>query len=427
MRSRLSVADRRRPRHLLLKDAEVTTSELPRKDVVPAVAALSFVAVASYGSRGSLGLFIQPWQEAFDVSRGSVSLVSSVSFLAFGLAQPVAGRLLATWTARQVLVAGVLFSATGFFFAAFAHALWLVVLLIGVVASFGAGLASLSALSFVAGEIVHKKYGAVVGILTAAAAGGQVLVLPVSAAALSISLKAALMVLGVLLGIVAILLLAFVRPTRPVAADPLSTNGASGMLREPRFWLLLVPFFICGYTTTGLTDTHLIPYAVDHHISKINASAALATLGAFNVMGVLLAGWLTDRVDRGRMLALTYAFRAGLLLCLPFLTSPAGLFLFAALFGLADFSTVPPTTSLTRTTFSQARWALAIGVISGGHQLGSALGAYSGGLFFDLTGSYFYPFLLGAIGLLLAALLSFGLRDQVRTTISARRQAIRSS
>ncbi len=391
------------------------------------VAALGVVAIVSYGSRGSLGLFIQPWQDAFDVSRGSVSLISAVSFIAFGIAQPLAGRMLGSIQARRVIATGLFFCAVGFLLAAFARDLWQVVLSIGVIASFGAGLASLSALSYVAGEVVEKKHGAVFGILTAAAAGGPVFVLPIATAGLSVSLRSALLALGVLLGVVAILLAALLYPLQRAVPARIFTHGSSVILKEPRFWMLLIPFFICGYTTTGLVDTHFIAYAGDHQIGEGSASAALATLGAFNIMGVLVAGWLTDRVDRGRMLACTYAVRAGLLFLLPVLTSPGGLFLFGALFGLADFATVPPTTSLTRTTFSQTRWALAIGVISGAHQLGSAFGAYLGGLLFDVTGSYAYPFLSATIALLLAAWLSFALRDQKRTIGSVQGSSFSSS
>ena len=110
-----------------------------------------------------------------------------------------------------------------------------------------------------------------------------------------------------------------------------------------------------------MIETHLIPFALDHHVDQAAASAALATLAAFNIMGVLLAGALTDRVDRGKMLGLIYLMRAGTLLILPFVGDATGLFVFGALFGIADFATVPPTTSLTQSVFRTGSWAVAIG------------------------------------------------------------------
>ena len=46
--------------------------------------------------------------------------------------------------------------------------------------------------------------------------------------------------------------------------------------RHGNFWSLAGSFFICGVTSIGVTDTHLIPHAQDHHISAVTAASALA-------------------------------------------------------------------------------------------------------------------------------------------------------
>jgi predicted MFS family arabinose efflux permease len=114
------------------------------------------------------------------------------------------------------------------------------------------------------------------------------------------------------------------------------------------------------------------------------------------------------------MLAGIYAARAGTLVLLPFVSSPEGLFLFAVAFGLADFATVPPTTSLTRSLFRAGGWALALGLIGGAHQAGAALGAFLGGWLYDQTGTYTYSFVSAAVTLVVAAGLSFALREPAR-------------
>ncbi len=375
------------------------------------LSALCVAGVVTYGARGSFGLFIEPWERAFHASRATVSLVSAVGFVALGLGQPIAGKLLQRWDARVVLVAGIGLCALGFAGAAFARNAFQAIVLAGGVASFGAGLASMPTLSYLAAGMTEKRTGTVFGILTAANAGGQVVVLPMATVVLGVSLRAVLLFLGGLLALAVVTVALLVPSTPPErkAGRPPVTVGT--IARERRFWLLLVPFFVCGYTSTGLTDTHLIPYALDHHIAEATASAALATLAAFNVAGVLVAGLFTDRIDRGRMLAAIYASRAGIVLLLPALTSSRSLFLFAALFGLADYATVPPTTSLTRTVFRSGGWGLALGLISAAHQAGSALGAWLGGLLYSATGTYGWSFSTGAAGLLVAAALSYGLRE----------------
>ena len=372
---------------------------------------LVVVAVVVLGTRGSFGLFIAPWEEQFGIGRGTASLISASGFLTYGLAQPIAGRLLERFPPRIIIGAGLAVVAAGLAIGAMATDMWMAVAGIGIVASFGTGLCSLSALSYVAGELSEGRTGVIYGLLTAGGAGGSVVILPIATIMLGVSLRASLLTLSGLCITAAVAVARSVPDlpsrTRLVAPTPLRT-----MIAEPRFWLLLVPFFICGYTTTGMIETHLIPYALDHHVPQTTASAALATLAAFNIAGVLVAGSLTDRVDRGAMLAWIYLMRAATLVFLPFVTDATGLFLFGALFGVADFATVPPTTSLTRTVFNAGGWAVAIGLISAAHQLGSATGAWLPGLIFDQTGSYGPAFLSGAGSLLVAAALSWRLRHE---------------
>jgi MFS family permease len=389
-----------------------------------AVTALCLTGLVVYGSRGSLGLFLAPWQERFVASRGSVALVSTLGFLVFAAAQPLAGRLLERMPGRRIVVTGLMLCGLGFAGAAVAESLWAVVVLIGGVTALGTGLASLPVLSVLATETVRRREGLVFGLLTAAAAGGQVVVLPLATAALGASVSTALLVIAGLLVVAAIAVFSLAPAgvgSSPGAGETAGRRTAStfgGLLREPRFWRLLVPFFICGYTTTGLIDTHFIPHAVDHRIDTAVASSALATLAAFNVAGVLVAGALTDRVNRGRLLAGIYAVRGILLLLLPLLTAPGMLFVFAALFGLADFATVPPTTALTRRVFQAGGWAVALGLISAAHQVGSALGAYLPGWVFARTGDHTAAFTSAAIALAFAAF--YSLRLQYTPTVGER-------
>src|SRR5690606_4672191 len=69
------------------------------------------------------------------------------------------------------------------------------------------------------------------------------------------------------------------------------------------FWLLVGSFFICGFTANGLIGTHLIPHAVDHGFTEVTAASAVALMGTMNIVGTLASGWLTDRFDNRRLLA----------------------------------------------------------------------------------------------------------------------------
>jgi MFS family permease len=69
-------------------------------------------------------------------------------------------------------------------------------------------------------------------------------------------------------------------------------------------------------------------------------------------------------------------------------TSYEMMFVFAVMFGLFDYSTVPPTASLAASHLGLKIMGLAMGLISGGHALGGAVGAFFGGYLFDLFARY---------------------------------------
>jgi len=167
-------------------------------------------------------------------------------------------------------------------------------------------------------------------------------------------------------------------------------------------------FFVFGYTTIGLMDTHLVPFAYDHGISATTTAGAVSVLAAFNIVSTLGAGFLSDRMSRARLLGMIYFVRGLSLLFLLGLHDPRMLLVFAVIFGLADFGTVPQTSSLAADFFPNA-FGATLDWIFMSHQIGSSLGAYVPGLLYDLTGSYDLAF-LSAFGLLMgASLLSFTL------------------
>ncbi len=83
------------------------------------------------------------------------------------------------------------------------------------------------------------------------------------------------------------------------------------------------------------------------------AAGTLALMGVFNFAGTVASGWLTDRVDPRKLLAVYYSFRGLSLLLLPFVTDPLGLSVFAVMFGLDYIATVPPTTALVADKFGR--------------------------------------------------------------------------
>src|SRR6476660_4360391 len=131
---------------------------LPRAPVLPLLALL-FAGLTCYGARGSLANFVLPWEHAYGSSRGGVSLIVTASFLSIGAAQIVGGRLLERMDAWKVLAAGLALGALGYGAGALVTTLPLEVLLVGVVAGFGGGLAANSTLSVMVTQLYRVRHG----------------------------------------------------------------------------------------------------------------------------------------------------------------------------------------------------------------------------------------------------------------------------
>ena len=375
--------------------------------------ALLFAGLAFYGARGSIGNFVLPWESAYGASRGGVSLIATVSFLAIGLAQPIAGRLLETIAAWKLLALGLTLGLIGYGGGAFAPNLPTAVVLVGAVGGFGGGLAANSTLSVMVTQLFHERQGALFGLIGAATAGGAMLLIPASSGVIDgISRRAGLLFLAGALALAVLGVLLFLRGAGgggEAYTRPAQRTTIVGALHVRDFWLLAIPFFVCGVTSTGITDPHLIPYMQGCHIGNGTASTIAAALAGFNVLGTLASGILTDRIDQRKMLAVIYLVRGVTLLLLPLLRSTELLAAFAVVYGLADFSTVPPTTALTKSSFRLGGWALVLGLLGTAHQLGSALGGALGGFLYDQTGGYGAFFVMSAGICVVAAVLSLGI------------------
>ena len=125
-----------------------------------------------------------------------------------------------------------------------------------------------------------------------------------------------------------------------------------------------------------------------------------------NFLGTVASGWLTDRYDPRRLLAVYYTLRGLSLFLLPFVTSFSGLTVFAVVFGLDYIATVPPTAALTADIFGRRNVGVVFGWVFCAHQFGAALAAYLGGLARVALGDYQLAFLAAGVLAILGGLMA---------------------
>ena len=189
----------------------------------------------------------------------------------------------------------------------------------------------------------------------------------------------------------------------------------------PAFQILFWSYFICGYTTSGVIETHFLPYASFRGFAPIPSATAYGLLSAINLVGMIFAGWLTDRMNRPLLLGGIYVIRGLTFILLLYVgANLETLFLFAVLFGLVDYATVPVTASLVASHIGLRVMGLAFGLISAGHQIGAAFGAYFGGVLFDMYARYDWVWWSSLWLAVLAGLLVVLLRDKPGVAVIAR-------
>jgi MFS family permease len=414
----------------------------PRTDyrIHPAwiVAGVAFLAlIGAAGFRAAPSVLIVPLQEEFGWSRSVLSLAVSINLVLYGLMAPFAAALMDRFGMRRVTTCALILVAAGSAVTVLVTESWQVLLTWGLMVGLGTGSMALVFAAVVTDRWFVEKRGLVSGILTAAGATGQLIFLPFLAILVSgpgWRAAAILVAAGALLVVPLVWLFLRDRPSdvgvtaygadpgAPLAPAVMGGPGpgrrAIDALREASrtrtFWALAGAFAICGMTTNGLIGTHLIPAAHDHGMGPTAAAGLLALVGVFDVVGTVLSGWLTDRVNPRLLLAAYYAFRGLSLLALPSLLGPSvqpSLVAFVIVYGLDWVATVPPTIALCRDLFG-SRGTIVFGWVFASHQLGAAAAALGAGVIRDLTGAYTIAWLAAAGLCAVAAILSVNLRRQ---------------
>ncbi|MGJ5132080.1 MFS transporter [Bradyrhizobium oligotrophicum] len=402
------------------------------------VAVTFFTALVSAGTVGAPGVFIVPLQQEFGWSTAEISSALSIRFVLFGLMAPFAAALLNRYGLRNITLLAQLIVVTALLSSLAMSQVWHLVLLWGVVIGIGTGMTALVLGATIATRWFVARRGLVVGILTASVATGQLVFLPLLASLTErLGWRVALTLVCAALGVSAsaVLLLMRDRPsdlglrpygdngTDPIAApSPVTTPilaAALGTLRDasraPVFWMLFATFFICGASTNGLVQVHLIPMCLDFGIPQVQAASLLAAMGMFDFVGTIVSGWLSDRYDNRWLLFWYYGLRGLSLLFLPFTDfSFYGLSLFAMFYGLDWIATVPPTVRLTAQRFGPERANLVFGWVFAGHQLGAGTAAFGAGLSRTLLQSYLPAFFTAGALCIVAALLALAIARQAK-------------
>lgn len=360
-------------------------------------------------------VYLVAFIEDFGWSRAETSIAYSVSQLVGGVSAPLVGMLVDRLGPRRLLLIGAVLLGISLVASAFVTALWQIVLLYGIVMTFGANCLGLVAFVPLLSRHFVRRRGMAISIVQSA--NGIARGISAPAVQWSISLigwRPTYLVQAAVMAAVVLPLAALFRRTEPgsrgpaesrpatgaAAAAPTSQDGDGWSLGEamhtPHFWLLFSVYMFTGLGSF-FVSLHQLAFAVDIGFDKLYAAQVLG-IGAFlAVPGIVVTGTLSDYLGREISAILAYGISILGVVCALFITSPDQhllLWLHACFFGLTWGARGPAITAKTADLFPGPRLGTILGVITIGSGLGAAIGSWGAGWVYDTTGSYRIAFWL---------------------------------
>lgn len=388
------------------------------------IVGLGFLALGlTFSARAMLGLAMPHWETEFGWSRSFISTGASVALLSMAVMAPITGWLVDRHGARLLLAGGLALTGLAMLATTLIESAWQFMLVYGVVGAIGFGLVSMNAVATASARAFPDRVGLASGISSSGSTGGQLVFVPLAAALIAVAgWRAGYAAAGVLCLVLAPIvwwLLTDRTAASGARTAPKTKSGVGGILaeaveilRHPAYLVLFLSFVICGVTTAGVIETHLMPYAAACGFNEVSSAAAYGTLSFFNLLGMIGAGWLSDRVHRGRLLCVIYTMRATAFILLIYVGNDFALLMaFAVLFGVFDYSTVPVTAGLVAANLGLHRMGFAMGILVAGHGVGAAAGAFAGGVLFDAFAEYQVVWVASVALAVIAAMMTLTLTE----------------
>ena len=390
------------------------------------------IGITLYGVHFSFGVFFESIESAFNLNRAETSAVSSINLLLAGVCAFFAGWALDRYGPKIVVLLMGLFTGLSLLLTSQANSSWQLFLTYSLLLAMGTGALFVVSMSTVS-RWFDKKRGSVLGLASSGVGLGPLVMAPFATYLISnFSWRMAYIVIGLIAWLIVIPL------SRLLKRDPYEIGALpDGMKSDPKdiedeedgiqlsglsmpqafrtrsFWLVMFIWLLYA-SNIFLVMTHLVPYARDIDFSPMEAATVLSLLGGATVVGRVLLGIASDRIGR-KVTAISCALlKAGAMVWLIWAQDLWMLYLFALVYGLAFGGMSPVMAALVSDTFGLGRIGAIFGVLEIGFGIGAAIGAIMGGLIFDIRGSYFMAFLLGALAMLAIALLIALIRRETK-------------
>ena len=365
----------------------------------------SLILLISFAIRSTFGLFQIPIAEQFLWARSEFSMAIAIQNLAWGIGTPIFSAFAEKFGDRKAITIGLILYALGIFISSTAsspEAHQFLNILIG----FGIAGSGFGPILAVVGRTASaEKRSLALGITTAAGSAGQVVGPPFAALLLSIMPWSSVFVVFAIVSILTIVIVPLLKSTPKITKKEVEENLSDALkdaFKDPTYIMLFLGFFSCGFQLAFIT-AHFPAFIAEASSPIIQGSLisivcnsvaslgalSIALIGLFNIVGSIAAGAMGKHFTKKYLLSIIYTGRtiaAIAFIMLPI--TPTSVVVFSIVMGSLWLATVPLTSGIIGYIYGLKFMGTLYGIVFLSHQIGSFVGVWLGGLFYDIYGSY---------------------------------------
>ena len=365
----------------------------------------SLILLISFAIRSTFGLFQIPIADEFMWARSEFSMAIAIQNLAWGIGTPIFSAFAEKFGDRKAITLGLILYAIGVFISSSAsspeaHQFLNILIGFGIA---GSGFGPI--LAVVGRTAAPEKRSLALGITTAAGSAGQVVGPPFAAGLLDIMPWSSVFIIFAIISILTIVLVPLLKSKPKISKKEIEENLSDALkeaFKDPTYTMLFLGFFSCGFQLAFIT-AHFPAFIAESSSPIIQGSLisvvcnsvaslgalSIALIGLFNIIGSITAGAMGKYYTKKYLLSTIYTGRtiaAIIFIMLPI--TPTSVVIFSIVMGSLWLATVPLTSGIIGYIYGLKFMGTLYGIVFLSHQIGSFVGVWLGGLFYDIYGSY---------------------------------------
>ena len=365
----------------------------------------SLILLISFAIRSTFGLFQIPIAEQFLWARSEFSMAIAIQNLAWGIGTPIFSAFAEKFGDRKAVALGLILYAIGIFISSSAsspEAHQFLNILIG----FGIAGSGFGPILAVVGRTTSpEKRSLALGITTAAGSAGQVVGPPFAALLLNSISWSSVFVIFAIISILTISFVPLLKSKQKITKKEIESNLSDTLrdaFKDPTYIMLFLGFFSCGFQLAFIT-AHFPAFIAEASSPIVQGSLvsifcssvaslgalSIALIGLFNIIGSVAAGAMGKNFTKKYLLSIIYTGRtiaAIIFIMLPI--TPISVVVFSIVMGTLWLATVPLTSGIIAYIYGLKFMGTLYGIVFLSHQIGSFVGVWLGGIFYDMYGSY---------------------------------------